>query len=58
MSLIYRRGTLEDSHSVFFVSPPQQSSGVGRELLSRAFSKSGARYRTIIATLDERALYR
>ena len=25
-----------------FVSPPQQSSGVGRELLSRAFPKSGA----------------
>ncbi|HKG54624.1 MAG TPA: GNAT family N-acetyltransferase [Anaerolineales bacterium] len=42
----------------FFVSPHQQSSGVGRELLARAFSKSEARYRTIIATLDERALYR
>src|SRR5690349_9390696 len=42
----------------FFVSPHQQSSGVGRELLSRAFPMSGARYRTIIATLDERALYR
>jgi L-amino acid N-acyltransferase YncA len=42
----------------FFVSPQEQSSGVGRELLSRAFSKSEARYRTIIATLDERALYR
>src|SRR5690349_11263907 len=42
----------------FFVSPHQQSSGVGRELLARAFSKSAARYRTIIATLDERALYR
>lgn len=42
----------------FFVSPHQQSSGIGRELLSRAFPKSGARYRTIIATLDERALYR
>jgi GNAT superfamily N-acetyltransferase len=42
----------------FFVSPHQQSSGVGRELLSRTFSKSKARYRTIIATLDERALYR
>ena len=42
----------------FFVSPHQQSSGVGRELLSRAFPKSEARYRTIIATLDERALYR
>lgn len=42
----------------FFVLPRQQSSGVGRELLSRAFSNSGALYRAIIATLDERALYR
>ena len=42
----------------FFVSPHQQSSGVGRELLARAFSETNARYRTIIATLDERALYR
>ncbi len=42
----------------FFVLPDQQSSGVGRELLARAFPKSDARYRTIIATLDERALYR
>ncbi len=42
----------------FFVSPGQQSAGVGGELLSRAFPDSPARYRTIIATLDERALYR
>src|SRR6185436_10288092 len=42
----------------FFVSPHQQSAGVGRELLSRTFPKTEARYRTIIATLDERALYR
>ena len=42
----------------FFVSPDQQSAGVGSELLSRAFPKTKARYRTIIATLDERALYR
>jgi len=42
----------------FFVSPTHQSAGVGSELLSRAFPQSGARYRTIIATLDERALYR
>jgi GNAT superfamily N-acetyltransferase len=42
----------------FFVSPHQQSFGLGRELLARAFSESNARYRTIIATLDERALYR
>jgi GNAT superfamily N-acetyltransferase len=42
----------------FFVLPDQQSAGVGRELLSRAFPKTNARFRTIIATLDERALYR
>jgi GNAT superfamily N-acetyltransferase len=42
----------------FFVLPNQQSGGVGRELLARAFPKSGARYRVIIATLDERALSR
>jgi GNAT superfamily N-acetyltransferase len=42
----------------FFVLPGQQSGGVGSELLSRAFPKTDARYRTIIATLDERALYR
>jgi GNAT superfamily N-acetyltransferase len=42
----------------FFVSPLRQSAGVGAELLQRAFPPGGARYRTIIATLDERALYR
>lgn len=42
----------------FFVSPDQQSAGVGGELLWRAFPDTGARYRTIIATLDERAMYR
>jgi len=42
----------------FFVSPHQQSAGVGGELLSRAFPKAEARYHTIIATLDERALSR
>ena len=42
----------------FFVSPDQQSTGVGSELLSRAWPKTEARFRTIIATLDERALYR
>lgn len=40
----------------FFVAPNQQSGGVGRELLSRAFANDGAPYRTIIATMDERAL--
>jgi GNAT superfamily N-acetyltransferase len=42
----------------FFVLPNQQSGGVGRELLARAFPKSAARYRVIVATLDERAIYR
>lgn len=42
----------------FFVLPGQQSAGVGRELLARAFPQTTARYRTIIATLDERALSR
>lgn len=42
----------------FFVSPNQQSAGLGSGLLSRAFAESKAKYRTIIATLDERALYR
>jgi GNAT superfamily N-acetyltransferase len=42
----------------FFVLPGQQSGGVGGELLARAFPKTEARYRTVIATLDERALYR
>jgi len=42
----------------FFVLPGEQSAGVGSELLSRAFPISSAHYRTIVATLDERALYR
>jgi GNAT superfamily N-acetyltransferase len=42
----------------FFVLPDRQTSGVGRELLRRAFPEAGARYRTIVATLDERALFR
>ena len=42
----------------FFVSPDRQSAGVGGELLARAFPQTEARYRTIIATMDERALYR
>ena len=42
----------------FFVSPNQQSAGIGSELLARAFPESEAHHRTIIATLDERALYR
>jgi GNAT superfamily N-acetyltransferase len=42
----------------FFVSPDEQSAGIGSELLSRAFPDGDAHYRTIVATLDERALYR
>lgn len=42
----------------FFVRPDQQSAGVGRELLNRAFPVGEERYRVIAATLDERALYR
>jgi hypothetical protein len=42
----------------FFVLPGHQSGGQGRELLARAFPDDGSRYRTIVATLDERALSR
>lgn len=38
-----------------FVLPGQQSGGVGRELLNRAFPGSGVRHRSIIATADFRA---
>ena len=56
----YARAIEHDGHqelTEFFVDPDQQSAGVGGELLSRAFSDNGAQYRTIIATLDERALH-
>ena len=59
--IAYARSMEHDGHqelTEFFVSPHRQSAGVGRELLSRGFPKTEARYRTIIATLDERALYR
>ena len=42
----------------FFVSPKNQSAGVGRELLARAFQSRTAQYKVIIATTDERALSR
>lgn len=42
----------------FFVMPDQQSAGIGRELLAWTFPQTRARHRTIIATLDERALSR
>jgi GNAT superfamily N-acetyltransferase len=42
----------------FFVLPEQQSAGVGRELLARAFSAEAATRRFIVATSDMRALAR
>lgn len=38
-----------------FVLPGEQSSGLGRELIQRAFPLSGARLRSVIATADTRA---
>ncbi|MFT3891851.1 MAG: GNAT family N-acetyltransferase [Anaerolineales bacterium] len=42
----------------FFVLPEQQSAGVGRELMARAFPETDAQHRIIVATMDERALSR
>jgi len=42
----------------FFVLPGQQSAGLGRELLARAFPETDSPHRVIVATLDERALAR
>jgi len=42
----------------FFVLPGQQSNGIGRELLERAFPAAGARHRTLLATFDVRAMAR
>jgi GNAT superfamily N-acetyltransferase len=53
---IFRDGVRELTE--FFVVPSSQSSGVGRELLARAFPAAGARHRAIIATSDSRALGR
>lgn len=56
----YARSIEHDGHqglTEFFVAPNQQSAGLGSGLLSRAFADTGAKYRTIIATLDERALF-
>jgi GNAT superfamily N-acetyltransferase len=39
----------------FFVLPDDQSAGVGRQLLARAFSADGARRRVVLATSDARA---
>jgi ribosomal protein S18 acetylase RimI-like enzyme len=39
----------------FWVLPDQQSAGLGKELLQRAFPAAGARLRYVIATVDMRA---
>jgi GNAT superfamily N-acetyltransferase len=54
----YTRSILRDGCrelTEFFVLPGHQSSGVGRELLARAFPSDGAAQRVIIATIDSRA---
>jgi GNAT superfamily N-acetyltransferase len=48
------RGGLRELTEIF-VQPGQQSAGVGRELLARAFPVAGAARRLIIATSDLRA---
>jgi len=52
-----RRGGMQEL-TEFFVIPGVQSSGVGRELFRRTFPEDGGLHRSIIATLDERALIR
>jgi GNAT superfamily N-acetyltransferase len=57
----FARSTLHDGVLElvdFFVLPGHQSTGVGRELLARAFPRDGARRRAIIASTDIRALAR
>ena len=51
------RGKLQEL-TEFFVLPGEQSVGVGRELLKRAFPDVGAEQRAIVATPDSRALVR
>jgi GNAT superfamily N-acetyltransferase len=57
----YARSILRDGVrelTEFFVLPDSQARGVGRELLERAFPAEGARHRTLIATVDVRAIAR
>lgn len=57
----YARSILRDGVqelTEIFVLPGEQSAGVGRELLGRTLAETGANLRSIIATLDERALVR
>jgi len=54
----FSRSTLRDGVrelTELFVLPGQQSAGVGRELLARAFPAKGAKHRSIIASADVRA---
>jgi GNAT superfamily N-acetyltransferase len=56
----YARSILRDKIrelTEFFVLPDEQSAGLGRDLLSRAFPE-GAENRIIVATFDTRALMR
>ncbi len=52
-----RRGDLQEL-TEFFVLPGLQASGIGRELLARAFPGGDSAHRVVIATLDDRALVR
>lgn len=57
----YARSILRDGVrelTEFFVLPEAQGSGVGRELLERTFPAEGARHRSIIATIDPKAIGR
>lgn len=54
----YARSTLRGGHQELtdlFVRPEAQSTGAGRELITRAFADVGAEHRSIIATTDSRA---
>ncbi len=52
-----RRGPIQEL-TEFFVLPDDQSAGVGRGLLEKAFPPKDEKYRVIVATLDERAQVR
>ncbi len=57
----YARSILRDGVrelTEFFVLPEAQAGGIGRELLARAFPAEGARHRSIVATIDPRAISR
>jgi hypothetical protein len=54
----HARSTMRDGVrqlTEFNVAPGNQSAGIGRELLARAFPANGARRRVILATADARA---